>query len=241
MNDRSQLGHRDCGADAAAYALGALEPGEAEAFRRHVATCVVCRDEVATFQALADTVALAAPQLPVPRRLRHRLISSIRREPRSGRAATARLPRRAAWARWLPAGVAPAAGVALVVATALAVGFVLSSSKSGGNEVGETRIVQASVATPTGSAVMRLSPGSAELVLEHFPPPPAGKIYEVWLQRGDRAPQPTNALFSVTSSGAGTVYIPGYSRGIDRVLVTPEPLGGSQAPTHAPVIVARLS
>ena len=34
--------NRDCGADAAAYVLGALEPAEAEAFRRHMTSCVVC-------------------------------------------------------------------------------------------------------------------------------------------------------------------------------------------------------
>ena len=38
---------RDCGADAAAYVLGSLERSEAEAFRAHLQTCAVCRDEVA--------------------------------------------------------------------------------------------------------------------------------------------------------------------------------------------------
>ena len=47
-------GKHDCGADAAAYVLGALEPEEAEAFSRHLATCVVCRDEVAAFQHTAN-------------------------------------------------------------------------------------------------------------------------------------------------------------------------------------------
>jgi len=235
MTDHSRLKHRDCGADGAAYALGALEPNEAEAFRRHLATCVVCRDEVATFKALADTLPLAAPQVPVPRRLRRRLISSARREPKATQASAARRPGRAVTARPLVV-----AGTTLAVAAALAVAVALSTAGSGGSRA-ETRIVQASVTTPTGSVVVRLSSGSAELLLRHFPPPPAGRIYEVWLQRGDRAPSPTSALFSVTSSGAGAVDIPGYIRGIDRVLVTPEPLGGSAAPTHAPVIVARLS
>ena len=35
--------------DAAAYVLGSLEPSEDEAFRRHLAGCVLCRDEVAAF------------------------------------------------------------------------------------------------------------------------------------------------------------------------------------------------
>jgi anti-sigma factor RsiW len=41
MTDREQHAeNRDCGADAAAYVLGALEPEEVEAFRAHMATCV---------------------------------------------------------------------------------------------------------------------------------------------------------------------------------------------------------
>lgn len=237
MTDPSRVGHGDCGVDAAAYALNALEPREAEAFRRHLATCVVCRDEVATFQGLTDALAQAAPQAAMPRRLRHRVISSVRREPRVRRASAAHpLRRRNAAARPLLV-----AGVTLVVAATLTAGIVFSSDKSGSNQVGVTRIVRANVATPTGSAVVRLSSESAELLLRHFPPPPRGEIYEVWLQRGNRAPSPTSALFSVTSSGTSAVDIPGYVRGIDRVLVTPEPAGGSSAPTHAPVIVAQLS
>ena len=57
---------QDCGADAAAYVLGALEPAEAESFRAHLATCVVCRDEVSAFQEVADLLPLIAPPQPVP-------------------------------------------------------------------------------------------------------------------------------------------------------------------------------
>jgi hypothetical protein len=87
---------------------------------------------------------------------------------------------------------------------------------------------------------VRLSDGSAELVVRNFAPPPAGDIYEVWLQRPGHAPSPTRALFSVTTGGAGDVGVPGDLHGVQRVLVTPEPAGGSLVPTHAPVIVAQL-
>jgi hypothetical protein len=48
-------------------------------------------------------------------------------------------------------------------------------------------------------------------------------------------------LFSVTRSGDSDVEVPGSLRGVSAVLVTPEPAGGSKAPTHAPVITAPLS
>ena len=61
MTSRESMGeHRDCGMDAAAYVLGALEPEELEAFRTHMSTCVVCRDEVNAFQEVADTLPLLA-------------------------------------------------------------------------------------------------------------------------------------------------------------------------------------
>ena len=63
-------------------------------------------------------------------------------------------------------------------------------------------------------------------------------IYEVWLARGTDARLPTTALFSVTRSGCGDVDVPGSMRGVTGVMVTPEPAGGSQVPTHVPVIRA---
>jgi hypothetical protein len=71
----------------------------------------------------------------------------------------------------------------------------------------------------------------------HLPPPPAGRIYEVWLRQGSTAPAPTSALFSVTANGAATVDVPGDLRGISQVLVTQEPAGASRVSTHRPVIV----
>lgn len=66
-------------------------------------------------------------------------------------------------------------------------------------------------------------------------------MYEVWLQRGSSNPVPASVLFGVSGSGDADVGIPGDLRGVSAVMVTPEPLGGTSTPTHAPVIVARLT
>jgi hypothetical protein len=87
---------------------------------------------------------------------------------------------------------------------------------------------------------VRVTNGRAELIVERLPPPPAGHVYEVWLQHGSAAPTPTPTLFSVTRAGAADVGVAGSLRDVSHVLVTPEPAGGSLVPTHAPVIVARL-
>jgi len=92
-----------------------------------------------------------------------------------------------------------------------------------------------------GSAEVAITGGHAELIVHHFSPPPAGQIYQVWLERPGRAPARTNALFSVTANGNGDVEVQGNLHGVDVVMVTPEPVGGSRVPTHPPVIRARLS
>ena len=101
-------------------------------------------------------------------------------------------------------------------------------------------MIQAKV-TGQGTAQLRIARGKAELVVHHFSPPPAGKIYEVWLQRGKASPSPTMALFSVTAAGDGQVDVPGSLHGVSLVMVTPEPAGGTKVPTHPPVISASLT
>ncbi len=233
MTDRDQemSEHRDCGADAAASALGALEPAEAEAFRRHLDSCVVCRDEVSAFNAVADVLPLAAPPQPVPRSLKRHVMAAVKAEQR---AADAPQRRRSSWLGALPRPVLAtvATGLAVIVA-------VIATSLGGPGQ--PTRVIHASTSWSGTSAVLRVTDQRGELVVQRMPAPPAGKVYEVWLGRSSRPPAPTNALFSVTASGAGSVDVPGSLRGVNQVMVTPEPAGGSKVPTHAPVLVANLS
>jgi anti-sigma-K factor RskA len=231
-------GGRDCGADAAAYVLGALEDREAELFRHHMADCVVCRDEVATLQAVADALPLAAPPVGVPRDLKRSVMTAVRAEPRGAPARSRQRDWRSSLTR--PAWARPAlAGGAVLAAACLAfVGIEIAGSGST-----SPRVVQASVAGPAQSAAafVRLQDGRGELVLARMPAAPSGRIYEVWLKRDGHAVRPTSALFNVTSAGTAAVDVPGNLRNVDQVLVTAEPLGGSSVPTSTPVIVARLT
>jgi anti-sigma-K factor RskA len=218
----------DCSGDAAACVLGALDADEAEAFRAHMSGCVVCRDEVAALQPVADALPMAAPQYSPPRGLRRRVLREARAEAHAGREAP-----------WSRIGIrAPMLGLALAVVLAFAIVGVVKLASSGSAGV---RVIPAHVLASTASAELRLSGGRGELVVRHLPQPPAGHIYEVWLKRAGAPPSPTSTLFSVTSGGNGAVGVSGSLSGISEVLVTPEPMGGSSAPTHAPVIVAQLT
>jgi len=85
-----------------------------------------------------------------------------------------------------------------------------------------------------------VSGGHAELNVVGLPQTPPDRVYEVWIKRAG-APQPTDALFTVTAAGKASVGVPGALAGVKQIMVTSEPLGGSRVPTRAPVIVANLS
>jgi anti-sigma factor RsiW len=222
---------RDCGADAAAYALGALEPAEAEAFARHLQQCPRCRDELAALQQAVNAMPMAADQYRAPDSLRRRVLAVPEAEPKAQPAAERRRVRPPARGFWLSRPALALGAVVLVVAIAVAAISLSSSSSS-------THVYKAQVSGVSGSAQVRVTDGHAVLIVDHLSPPPAGKIYEVWLARPNRAPQPTPALFSVNT---GDVDVPGSLKDVKQVMVTPEPAGGSKAPTHAPVITATLS
>lgn len=230
-------GKHDCGADAAAYVLGALEPEEAEAFSRHLDACVVCRDEVAAFQHTANALAMAPPQHRAPRGLKRRVMRAVRESDTETQ--TQEAPARRS--RWGGSGLfAGRPAVAALGALAVVV-VVIGAIIVGSNGSSGTRTIAAAVAGSPGTAQLSVSGGHGQLVLRNFPQPTAGHIYEMWeLRSGAKVPAPTGTLFSVNSSGAGNVGVPGGLHGVSKVLVTQEPAGGSLTPTTTPVIVASL-
>jgi anti-sigma-K factor RskA len=233
MSDRERTADpRDCGGDVAAYALGALDPAEAAAFRRHLATCTVCQEELTSLQKVVNELPLSAPRHTAPAALRRRVMREVHADARARRRAGSSppRPRRSGGLGWLLPRPALALGVALVVAVGVAVGVI--SATSGGPS---PRVITGQV-VGTGTAQLRIVPGRTSLAVRHFAQPPAGKLYEVWVVRGAGAPVPIGALFSPTAAGNADVEVPGNIKGVSAVMVTPEPMGGSPHPTHAPVI-----
>lgn len=222
-----------CGADVAAYALGALEPAEAKAFSGHLQTCTVCSAELAAFCGVIDDLAAHAPPVRAPRSLKRKIMRAVAAEPRTAGPQTGRRSPRRAWIAHRP-WLALSTALALVLAVALVAVLTLSGSSP------SSRTVTATVAGAGRAALVISHDDRGRLVVHHFPAPPRGKVYEVWLQRGHAAPQPANALFNVNRDGDAAVKVPGSLRGVTAVMVTPEPAGGSRAPTHPPVITARL-
>ncbi len=217
----------DCGNDAAPYLLGALEPTEARAFAHHMQSCAVCRDEVAALAPVLDVLPASTPRYEVSAALRRRVMHAIRSEPKAGIAPAPRAPVLSRLRR--PALPRPAVVAALAVAVALG---VLIAARPGGSPA---RVISASV----GLAQLRVAGGHGELIVDHLPPAPPNRVYELWLERGQGTPAPST-LFAVTSRGTAVLGVPGDLTGVTRVLVTVEPAGGSRVPTTRAVIVARV-
>jgi anti-sigma-K factor RskA len=226
-------------ADAGAYVLGALEEHEVESYRAHLATCAECRGEVAQLQGVTDSLAIAVPRAQAPAEMRARLMAVVSGEAELLRAAGHEADRpvraRSRW-RWR---VLPA----LAATGALAVGVLIGALAINTGSGQQTRVIQAQVLAPAGhdaTAALSKVDSHVQLQVTGMPAPALGRIYEVWLKRGSQPPEPTDALFSVTSQGNGTVGVPGDLRGVSTVMVTEEPAGGSLKPTHSPVIVASV-
>jgi anti-sigma-K factor RskA len=219
--DRIANGHR-CGEDAAAYALGALDSAEAEAFRAHLADCAACQKELAEFEQITGALPESAAQYRVPKDLRRRVLTEVRATPKAQQSRTAR--------SWRPA---LAWGGAFAAAAVIAVVLVVALSSGGAS----TKTIQAS----TGSAELQVTGGRGDLVVRRLPQLPPGRIYEMWVQRGGATPTPTGTLFGVRANGSAAVGVPGSLSGVSAVLVTEEPAGGTLAPTSAPVIVAHVT
>ena len=230
--------------DAGSYVLHALPDDEYERFEAHLATCEECRREVAELQVAADTLPLAAVQVGPPPELRDRIMTIVRSEAELLGAAEARADepaaaptgprRRRRWSLSLRPLTAAMAASALVAAGVIG-GIVLTGGSETKTVTGTVQIASA----PTARASLQLSDDATKLQVRRMPPPPAGKVYQVWLKRPNQDPAPTTALFRTDPSGSADVEIQrGRLKGVDQVLVTAEPDGGSMKPTSAPVIVA---
>jgi anti-sigma-K factor RskA len=221
MNDHPR--YRD---DIGAYLLGALTELERQAFERHIAGCSECQEELERLRPAADALPGSVEQVQPPARLKASLMEVVEREAEAERQpAPSRAPRR----RFLrPALVA--AGLLI----ALAIGVTVT--QLGGDD---TRTVTARVdpAMPQAGGSLRIEGDDATLRLHNMPELGSTRVYQVWLQHGDRM-VPTRT-FEVGRSGAGRVELPDVSDA-KGVFVTREPRGGAQVPSENPIVSVPL-
>jgi hypothetical protein len=79
---------------------------------------------------------------------------------------------------------------------------------------------------------------TAVLNVERLPAQRSGRVYQAWLQRGMQIEPST--VFRVRRDGSGSYAVTGDLDGVEAIMVSDEPEGGSSQPTTKPVLVARL-
>jgi hypothetical protein len=132
------------------------------------------------------------------------------------------------------------------LATAAALLFVGVAIGVGASQLGSdgSKTVSATVdpsVAPRADAEVEMSDDEATLVARGLPPAPSGRVYQVWLKRPGHAPEATSALFLPRSDGTATATVTGPLDDVDQVMVTAEPVGGSNVPTREPFLVADMT
>ena len=234
---------------AAAYLLGALEDSERAGFEAHAAGCPDCREEIAFLRVATDALPASVGQHEAPAALKDRIMNVVNAEAELLRAAgpEADRPRvaepRTRHRRWWQ--FVPRSGLALAASVLLIVGGISGYVLRDGGGPAPAQTIEASVnvpGVPDAEARLVVRGNRSTLRTEQLPPAGSGRVYQVWLmKKGARAPEPTDALFTVSKDGTATVDVPGTLDGVEAVLVTPEPEGGSPAPTSEPIIAASLA
>jgi hypothetical protein len=161
--------------------------------------------------------------------------------------ARARSPERGSrtpfWSKWV-GGLRPRVAIGLA-SLALLAGVAIGLVAAGGGDGGGSETVAATVdraRLPGATAQVEVADADgrpATLRVSGVPLPPAGRVYEVWVER-DGEVRPAGALFEPGRDGRGSAAIPGGVEGVDRVMVTRERRGGAARPTEMPVVVAEL-
>jgi len=218
------------------YALGCLDEAETVAVAEHLSHCEQCWAEWQACQAVADDLALAAPDAAPGPHLHQQLLDRIspapvKPEPPDWRQAFAGF-----WRQFSPVwGIA----MVLVVVGLLAGGFWLwgQVNQADTAEFRTIAMIGAEAAPDASGLIIMSADGEyGSLVVDHLPSLEADQVYQLWLiLDGERS---SGALFSVSEEGYGVVEISATRLLSDftEFGVTIEPAGGSPGPTGAKVL-----
>ncbi len=217
--------------DVAAYVLGALEPAEVSALERHLEGCADCRAELRWLRPAVDLLPERVERVEAPPQLRAKIVEQAHSEATPAAGPAWRMPfGRRRWSRgWRPLA---AAGIAALTLAVLA-GYAVRGGDTGG---GATTITAGKAPAVTAKLVTRGDSGT--LRLANVDELPAGRVLEAWVQR-DGEVTPVGGLFVPDREGQARATIPDM-HGVEAVMVTSEPQGGSKTPTGVPLVTARI-
>lgn len=219
----TDIDHSRWSEDLAAYMLGALEPEEAAELERHLDGCERCREEMRWLQPAVHSLPESVGRQEPPKQLRQSLMAEVRADARP-----AEQPARARSRRWI---LKPAAGFAVVaLLVAGVVGYEVG--RDGGDEGGGASTIVREI---NGMTVKMIQEGEGgKLELAGVPQPPEDKVFEAWVER-DGEVEAVPALIVPDRNGHAETTIADME-GVEAVMITVEPRGGSETPTGETVM-----
>jgi anti-sigma-K factor RskA len=214
--------HTKWSEDLAAYMLGALVPGEAAGFERHLEGCERCQNDLRWFEPAVRTLAESVERQEPPPQLRTALMAEVRSDAQP----QSRPAKRRSWS-WF---ARPAIAFAVVIlAIAVAAGYEIG--KGGSGEGGSSTLVSQQHGIDV-KMVREGDGGTLHLASLHQLPP--DKVLEAWVRR-EGTVKPVPALLVPDRKGQAETTIADLG-GVDAVMVTEEPQGGSETPTGEPIV-----
>jgi anti-sigma-K factor RskA len=236
----NETGHERWREEVAAYVLGALDPERVAELERHTRGCERCQAEIRWLTPAVDALPQTVERIEPPRELRSRLLAEVRADARAAQDRAADggpLQRVAAWLRGLgsgPMGLRPVVGFAAAVLVVVAVaGYAIGGGIGDGGDDGSSGTVVAGQAPGVTAKVVMEGSGAA-LHLHNVRQLPDERVLEAWVQR-DGEVRPVRALFVPDREGRASTTITDME-GVETVMVTTEPPGGSKAPTSSPIV-----
>lgn len=225
MNERNHEERRD---ELAAYLLGALEPGEAAGLEQHLAGCEDCREALEWLRPAAQMLPESAQRLEPPAQLRARIMAEVDAD--AGR----KRPGIRFGSRVRTLSLRPAIGLAVLALFVAGVAGYAIRDTGGGSSA--TTVAAGQPPGVTAKMVREGNSGTLRLANVHQLPP--DEVLQAWVQRGKRI-ESAKTLFVPNRDGTATAVIDDM-QGVDTVMVTAEPRGGSSYPTSKPIVAVAI-
>lgn len=221
--------HKRWSEDLAAYMLGALERDEAADLERHLEGCERCQEEMRWLEPAVQLLPESVERAEPPPQLRQTLMAEVRDDVREAKTRPA--PGRGR--RWL---LKPAAGFAVVaLLVAGVVGYEVGKDGSGSDNGGASTL-ERQVGPLTVKMVQEGDGGTLHLSgVSQLPP---DKVLEAWVERDGKV-EAVPALFVPDRNGQAETRITDMN-GVETVMVTEEPRGGSETPTGEPIMTVSV-
>lgn len=221
--------------DLTAYALGALDPGEAGTVAEHATECERCATELRNLAPAVGVLAESVERYEPPPELRERLMATVHSEAvgqpaRSSEGAGASRSRINfdGFVLGFATGLA-----ALALGIAGVVGFL-----AGGDDGKEATTVAVEASQPGAGGSLVLESDAATLQVHGMPALDKGAVYQVWVEKGSVV-RPS-ATFVPHEDGTATAAVPEVLGGGEQVTVTEEARPGRRTPTLPSLITASI-